>query len=81
MKPLVLASRRARVQIANPVEEEKLKRAIVQIRDLGLASHITDLGGGGLSSAVGETTNKYGCGAVERARQDRSCFGQDGHGG
>src|SRR5208337_3916532 len=55
---------RPAVQIANPVEEEKLKRAIVQVRDLGLASGITDLGGGGLSSAVGETANKYGCGAV-----------------
>jgi phosphoribosylformylglycinamidine synthase len=55
---------RPAVQIANPIEEEKLKRAIVQVRDLGLASAITDLGGGGLSSAVGETAKKYGCGAV-----------------
>jgi phosphoribosylformylglycinamidine synthase len=55
---------RPAVQIANPVEEEKLKRAIVQVRDLALASGITDLGGGGLSSAVGETANKYSCGAV-----------------
>jgi phosphoribosylformylglycinamidine synthase II len=55
---------RPAVQIANPVEEEKLKRAIVQVRDLKLASHVTDLGGGGLSSAVGETANKYGCGAL-----------------
>jgi phosphoribosylformylglycinamidine synthase len=55
---------RSAVQIANPVEEEKLKRAIVQVRDLELASGITDLGGGGLSSAVGETANKYGCGAT-----------------
>lgn len=55
---------RPAVQIANPIEEEKLKRAIIQVRDLKLASHITDLGGGGLSSAVGETANKYGCGAM-----------------
>jgi phosphoribosylformylglycinamidine synthase II len=55
---------RPAVQIANPVEEEKLKRAIIQVRDLGLASGITDLGGGGLSSAVGETANRYGCGAA-----------------
>ncbi len=60
---------RPAVQIANPVEEEKLKRAIVQVRDLRLASGITDLGGGGLSSAVGETANRYGCGvAVELDR-------------
>jgi len=55
---------RPAVQIANPIEEEKLKRAIVEIRDRGLASAITDLGGGGLSSAVGETAKKFDCGAV-----------------
>jgi phosphoribosylformylglycinamidine synthase len=55
---------RPAVQIANPIEEEKLKRAIIQIRDLGLGSHVTDLGGGGLSSAAGETARKYECGAA-----------------
>ena len=55
---------RPAVQIANPIEEEKLKRAIIQIRDLELATSITDLGGGGLSSAVGETANKFDCGAA-----------------
>jgi phosphoribosylformylglycinamidine synthase len=55
---------RPAVQIANPIEEEKVKRAIVEIRDSELASSITDLGGGGLSSAVGETANKFGCGAI-----------------
>jgi phosphoribosylformylglycinamidine synthase len=54
---------RPAVQIANPIEEEKLKRAIIRIRDLELASAITDLGGGGLSSAVGETAKRFGCGA------------------
>ncbi len=54
---------RPAVQIANPIEEEKLKRAVIRIRDLGLASSITDLGGGGLSSALGETAEKFGCGA------------------
>ncbi len=54
---------RPAVQIANPIEEEKLKRAIVTVRDGGLASAITDLGGGGLSSAVGETAKKFDCGA------------------
>jgi phosphoribosylformylglycinamidine synthase len=56
------ASRLA-VQIANPIEEEKLKRAIITIRDFELASSITDLGGGGLSSALGETAHKFRCGA------------------
>ncbi|RJS80404.1 phosphoribosylformylglycinamidine synthase subunit PurL [Candidatus Bathyarchaeota archaeon] len=55
---------RPAVQIANPIEEEKLKRAIIKIRDLKLASAITDLGGGGLSSAVGETAKRFDCGAI-----------------
>ncbi len=55
---------RPAVQIANPIEEEKLTRAIIEIRDRELASAITDLGGGGLSSAVGEISMRFGCGAV-----------------
>jgi len=55
---------RPAVQIANPVEEEKLKRAIIKIRDCEFASAITDLGGGGLSSAVGETAKRFGCGVI-----------------
>jgi phosphoribosylformylglycinamidine synthase II len=55
---------RPAVQIANPIEEEKLKRALIEVRDRGLGSSTTDLGGGGLSSAVGETASKFRCGAV-----------------
>lgn len=55
---------RPAVQIADPIEEEKVKRAMNAIRDLQLASATTDLGGGGLSSAVGETAEKYDCGAT-----------------
>jgi len=55
---------RPAVQIADPIEEEKLKRGIIEVRDHELASAITDLGGGGLSSAVGETAEKFGCGAT-----------------
>ncbi len=55
---------RPAVQIADPIEEEKLKRAIIEVRDRELASAITDLGGGGLSSAVGETAEKFDCGAT-----------------
>jgi phosphoribosylformylglycinamidine synthase II len=55
---------RPAVQIADPIEEEKLKRAIIKIRDLELASAITDLGGGGLSSASGETAKRFDCGIV-----------------
>ena len=55
---------RSAVQIANPIEEEKLKRAIIKIRDQKLGSAITDLGGGGLSSAVGEMAHRFNCGAL-----------------
>jgi len=53
---------RPAVQIADPIEEEKVKRAVVAIRDLQLGSAITDIGGGGLSSAVGETGERFNCG-------------------
>jgi phosphoribosylformylglycinamidine synthase subunit PurSL len=53
---------RPAVQIADPIEEEKVKRAIVAIRDLKLGSAVTDIGGGGLSSAVGESAERFGCG-------------------
>jgi phosphoribosylformylglycinamidine synthase II len=53
---------RPAVQIADPIEEEKVKRAVVEIRDLGLGSAVTDIGGGGLSSAVGETAERFNCG-------------------
>ena len=55
---------RPAVQIADPIEEEKVKRAIIDIRDLQLASATTDLGGGGLSSAVGETAERFNCGVT-----------------
>ena len=54
---------RPAVQIANPIEEEKLKRAIIEVRDRRLGSGITDLGGGGLSSAIGERARTASCGA------------------
>jgi len=42
------------VQIGNPIVEKKLIDILLQARDRGLYSRITDCGGGGLSSAVGE---------------------------
>lgn len=54
---------RPAVQIPNPIEEEKLKRTIIEIREKELGSGITDLGGGGLSSSVGEMAHRFGCGA------------------
>ncbi|MFQ5836642.1 MAG: phosphoribosylformylglycinamidine synthase subunit PurL, partial [Candidatus Bathyarchaeia archaeon] len=53
---------RPAVQIANPIEEEKLKRAITKTRDEGLGSAITDLGGGGISCATGEMAHRSNCG-------------------
>jgi phosphoribosylformylglycinamidine synthase II len=54
---------RPAVQIPNPIVEERLKRAVLEIADRHLASGITDLGGGGLSSAVCEIAKSYGCGS------------------
>ncbi len=48
------------VQIGNPIVEKKLIDVILQARDRGLYSRITDCGGGGLSSAVGEMAAKTG---------------------
>ncbi len=53
---------RPAVQIANPIEEEKLKRSIIKTRDEGLGSAITDLGGGGISCATGEMAHRSNCG-------------------
>ncbi len=53
---------RPAVQIANPIEEEKVKRAINKLRDEGLGSAITDIGGGGISCATGEMADWSNCG-------------------
>jgi phosphoribosylformylglycinamidine synthase len=55
---------RPAVQIADPIEEEKLKRAFIEVRNRKLGSATTDLGGGGLSSALGETAKRFNCGAT-----------------
>ncbi|MHB8104112.1 MAG: phosphoribosylformylglycinamidine synthase subunit PurL [Dehalococcoidales bacterium] len=48
------------VQIGAPIVEKKALDAILQARDLGLYRRITDCGGGGLSSAVGEMGEETG---------------------
>jgi phosphoribosylformylglycinamidine synthase len=48
------------VQIGNPIVEKKALDAIMQARDRGLYRRITDCGGGGLSSAVGEMAEETG---------------------
>ncbi|MEO0052483.1 MAG: phosphoribosylformylglycinamidine synthase subunit PurL [candidate division WOR-3 bacterium] len=49
------------VQIGNPIEEKKLRDLVLCARDRRLFSAITDCGGGGLSSAVGELAQEHGC--------------------
>ncbi|MBM3291586.1 phosphoribosylformylglycinamidine synthase subunit PurL [Candidatus Bathyarchaeota archaeon] len=53
---------RPAVQVGNPIEEEKLKRAIKQISEEHLGSGITDIGGGGISCGICETADKYDLG-------------------
>jgi phosphoribosylformylglycinamidine synthase II len=48
------------VQIGNPIEEKRFTQVILQARDQGLYSAITDCGGGGLSSSVGEMGAELG---------------------
>ena len=53
---------RPAVQIANPIEEERVKRAVVKLRDEGLGSAITDIGGGGISCGTGEMAERSNLG-------------------
>jgi len=53
---------RPAVQVPNPIEEEKFTRGLETVRDLGLYTAITDLGGGGLSCAATEMAHNNGCG-------------------
>ena len=48
------------VQIGNAITEKKMLDTILQARDMGLYSAITDCGAGGLSSAVGEMGSQLG---------------------
>ena len=48
------------VQIGDPITEKKLIDVLLKARDRGLYRRITDCGGGGLSSAVGEMAEETG---------------------
>ncbi len=48
------------VQIGNPIVEKKVIDVLLQARDRGLYRRVTDCGGGGLSSAVGEMAEETG---------------------
>jgi phosphoribosylformylglycinamidine (FGAM) synthase-like enzyme len=44
----------AAVQIGAPLEQVKFRKAIIELRDAGCLRAVTDVGGAGLNSAVGE---------------------------
>jgi phosphoribosylformylglycinamidine synthase len=48
------------VQIGDPIQEKKVLDVLIQARDRGLYTAITDCGAGGLSSAVGEMGQELG---------------------
>ncbi len=48
------------VQIGNPIEEKRVLDVLLQARDRGLYTAITDCGAGGFSSAVGEMAEETG---------------------
>jgi phosphoribosylformylglycinamidine synthase len=51
----------ASVQIGAPIVEKMVSETIIEARDRGLYTAITDCGAGGLSSAVGEMAAELGC--------------------
>ncbi|BDC35699.1 MAG: phosphoribosylformylglycinamidine synthase subunit PurL [Candidatus Methanoliparum thermophilum] len=54
---------RSAVQLGNPILEEPLIHACLEVTDKGLVDGMKDLGGGGLSCAIGEMSFAAGCGA------------------
>jgi phosphoribosylformylglycinamidine synthase II len=48
------------VQIGHPIHEKQVLEAVLQARDEGLYTAITDCGAGGLSSAIGEMGSQLG---------------------
>jgi phosphoribosylformylglycinamidine synthase len=49
------------VQIGNAIEEKRTMDVVLQARDAGLFTALTDCGAGGLSSACGEMAAEHGC--------------------
>ena len=62
------------VQIGNAIEEKKVLDVILQARDAGLYTAITDCGAGGFSSAVGEMGAELGA----HVQLDRAPLKYDG---
>ena len=55
------------VQIGDPYTQKNMHDFLLEARDQGLITFITDCGGGGLSSAVGESCGMAGGGEIELA--------------
>jgi len=55
------------VQIGDPYTQKNMHDFLLEARDQGLITFITDCGGGGLSSAVGESAGMAGGGEIELA--------------
>lgn len=55
---------RSAVQLGNPITKEPLIHACLEAVEKGLVSGMKDLGGGGLSGAVGEMSLAGDCGAI-----------------
>jgi phosphoribosylformylglycinamidine (FGAM) synthase-like enzyme len=50
----------AAVQIGSPLEQVKFRQAIIDLRDAGCIRALTDVGGAGLNSAIGEIGEECG---------------------
>lgn len=48
------------VQIGNPIVEKRVMDCLLKVSELGILNSVTDCGGGGLSSAVGEMGKETG---------------------
>ncbi|MEN9307022.1 MAG: phosphoribosylformylglycinamidine synthase, PurS and PurL domain [Fibrobacterota bacterium] len=62
---LTEASPVSAVQIGDPITQKKMIDFLLEARDLGLYSSVTDNGAGGLSSSIGEMAKDCGGGHIE----------------
>ncbi len=53
-------SEKSCVQIGNPIMEKRVMDCLLKVSELGIINSVTDCGGGGLSSAVGEMGKELG---------------------
>ncbi len=65
------------VQIGDPITQKRMTDFLLEARDLGLYSAITDNGAGGLSSSVGEMATLCGGARIDLARAPLKYAGLD----